>query len=147
MKNGIVIYSKTGNTRSVAERLAQAMYCQIFEIRAVSDDPNILIPELVMKPDVSTFDHLVFASPVHGFSVSKIMESYLKQLKDLDGKTVDLFITHHFPFAWMGGNRALKQMKLITEAKKGIVGKMISVNWTSKKREQVIEELVKTYSV
>jgi len=147
MKNGIVIYSKTGNTRAVAERLAQAMYCQIFEIRAVSDDPNILIPELVTKPDVSTFDHLVFASPVHGFSVSKIMEAYLKQLKDLEGKTIDLFITHHFPFAWMGGNRALKQMKAIVEAKKGIVGKVTSVNWTSKKREQVIEELVKTYSV
>jgi flavodoxin len=147
MKNGIVIYSKTGNTRSVAERLAQGMHSEIFEIRAVSDDPNILIPELIVKPDVSAFEHLVFASPVHGFSVSKIMEAYLKQLKDLDGKTVDLFITHHFPFAWMGGNRALKQMKLIIEAKKGIVGKLTSVNWTSKKREQVIEELIKTYSV
>ena len=146
MKKAIVIYSKTGNTRVVAQKLAQSMHSEIFEVKAVSDDPNILLPQLTEKPDVSGFDHLVFASPVHGFSLAKIMESYLKQLSDLTDKTVDLFITHHFPFAWMGGNRALKQMKRIVEAKKGIVGKMTSVNWTSKKREQVIDDMIQSYS-
>jgi len=147
MKKAIVIYSKTGNTRSVAQKLAQSMQSEILEVKAVNDDPNILLPELTEKPDVSLFDHLVFASPVHGFSLAKIMDAYLKQLNDLTGKSVDLFITHHFPFAWMGGNRALKQMKKIVESKNGLVGKMTSVNWTSKKREQVIDEMIQSYSL
>ena len=146
MKKAIVIYSKTGNTRSVAQRLAESMHSEIYEVKAVSEDPNILLPQLTDKPDVSGFNHLVFASPVHGFSLSKIMDAYLKQLNDLTGKSVDLFITHHFPFAWMGGNRALKQMRKIVETKKGIVGKTTSVNWTSKKREQVIDDMIKSYS-
>ena len=147
MKNAIIIYSKTGNTRSVAKKLSENLNCELLEVAAVNDDPNILVPELTNKPDTTNYEYIVFASPVHGFSLAKIMEAYLKQLPSLEGKTIDLFITHYFPFAWMGGNRALKQMELIVKAKQASVGKKVSVNWTSKKRDSIITNLIKDFSI
>jgi len=146
MKKGIVIYSKTGNTLGVAKRLAFKMNLEVMEVKVENDDPNILNPVLVEAPDVSSYDHLVFAAPVHGFNLSKAMYVYLNQLPDLSGKTVDLFITHFFPFAWMGGNRTLKQMKMIIEGKHAIVNQMTSINWKSKKREFVISQMIENYA-
>ena len=146
MKTVVIIYSKTGNTRAVALKLAHSMYAEVLEVKAVSDDPNILIPELVVKPSVEPYEHLVFASPVHGFSLSKIMEVYLKGLPDLTGKSVDLFVTHYFPFAWMGGNRALKQMKLIVESKNGVVGEATSINWSNRKRDSDVISMIEKYT-
>ena len=147
MKSLIVLYSKTGNTLGVAKRLQEASKFDLREVTAQSDDPNILKPELVEIPDVKGYDHLIFASPVHGFNLSHIMDAYLKRLPNLSGKTVDLFVTHFFPFAWMGGTRTLKQMKKLVEAKNGKVDKMTSVNWKSKKREEVIVKMIEAYSV
>jgi len=145
MEKGIVIYSKTGNTLGVAKRLAKRLNLEVREVKVENDDPNILNPVLVEIPDVSSYHHLVFAAPVHGFNLSKAMYVYLNQLPDLSGKTVDLFITHFFPFAWMGGNRTLKQMKLIIESKNAIVNQMTSINWKSKKRELVITQMIENY--
>lgn len=145
MKSAIVLYSKTGNTLSVAKKLEAVSDFDLKEVTAMSDDPNIAKPELVEAPDVLGYDHIVFASPVHGFNLSRIMNAYLNQLPDLTGKTVDLFITHLFPFAWMGGTHTLKQMKKIVEFKNAKVGKMTSINWKSKKREQVIVEMINSY--
>ena len=146
MRKGIVIYSKTGNTLGVAKRLSQKMNVEVMEVKVENDDPNILVPKLTQIPDVTTYDHLVFAAPVHGFNLSKAMNVYLNQLPDLTGKTVDLFITHYFPFAWMGGNRTLKQMNMIVESKHAVVNQMTSINWKSKKREFVINQMIENYA-
>lgn len=146
MEKAIVIYSKTGNTLGVANRLAKKMNIEVLEVKAASDDPNVMNPVLTYVPDVSSYKHLIFASPVHGFSLSKVMQTYLNQLPDLNGKTADIFITHFFPFAWMGGNRTLKQMKQILENKNVKVNQMTSVNWKSKKRESVIDQMILSYS-
>jgi hypothetical protein len=45
----------------------------------------------------------------------------------------------------MGGNQVLKQMKKIIESKHGEVKMMTSINWKSKKRERVIEDMLKAY--
>lgn len=143
MKKAIIYYSKTGNTESVAKRFSDF---DLLKIKAESDDPNILKPVLVESPEVKDYDYLVFASPVHGFQLCKIMVAYLNSLDDLSGKVIDLFITHHFRFACLGGNQSLKQMKNIVEAKNGQVRFMTSVNWKSKKREEIIEAMIKQYN-
>lgn len=145
MRKGIVIYSKTGNTLGVAKRLAEKMNVEVMEVKVENDDPTILEPKLTQIPVVSSFDHLVFAAPVHGFNLSKAMYVYLNQLPDLTDKTVDLFVTHFFPFAWMGGNRTLKQMKMMIEGKHAAVNQMTSINWKSKKREFVISQMIENY--
>ncbi|MDT8336970.1 MAG: hypothetical protein RQ856_03985 [Candidatus Izemoplasmatales bacterium] len=142
MKKAIVYYSKTGNTKIVAERFSGF---DLLRIKAESDNPNILKPVLVETPEVKDYDYLIFASPVHAFSLCRVMVAYLKSLEDLSGKAIDLYVTHQFPFAWLGGNQSLKQMKKIIEAKNGEVRFMTSVNWGSKKREEVIEAMIKQY--
>ena len=146
MKKKVIYYSKTGNTQSVAERLAAVLNADIEPIVAVSDDPNIYDVELISNPHIEGFDHLIFGSPVHGFSVSKIMNAYLNQLSNLKGKTIDLYITHFFPYAWMGGTRSLKQMKNIIEHKGGSVRFMTSINWKNKNRENDIIEMITRYN-
>lgn len=142
MKKCVVYYSKTGNTKEVAQKLKDF---DLLEIKAESDDPNVMNPVLIEKPDINGYDYVVFASPVHGFQISKVMKAYLEQVSDFSGKTIDLFITHFFPFAWMGGNGSLKQMKKIIESKGGVVRHMTSVNWKSKKREHIISKMVDAY--
>ncbi|MBU1143583.1 MAG: flavodoxin [Firmicutes bacterium] len=147
MKKAIVIYSKTGNTLGVAKRLSEKMNVEVMEIKVKDDNPNIMEPTLTYIPDISNYDHLIFASPVHGFNLSKVMQVYLKQLPDLENKTADLYITHFFPFAWMGGNRTLKQMKNILESKHCKVNRLTSINWKSKRRESVIQTMIENYSM
>lgn len=143
MKKCVVFYSKTGNTLSVAEKFKDF---DLLEIKAELDDPNIEHPNLTQIPDFSDYDHVVFATPVHGFQISKVMRTYLTQVLDYHDKVVDLFITHFFPFAWMGGNGSLRQMKKLIESKGGSVRYRTSINWKSKKRESVIEKMVVDYS-
>jgi NAD(P)H dehydrogenase (quinone) len=146
MKKAIIIYSKTGNTLGVAKKLAEKMDIEVLEVKVENDNPNITKPILTQAPDVSSYEHLIFASPVHGFSLSQVMQTYLSQLPNLSGKTADLFITHFFPYAWMGGNRTLKQMRRILESKQVEVKQMTSINWKSKKRESVISSMIENYS-
>jgi flavodoxin len=151
MKKAIVFYSKTGNTRLVAERLKEAFdhkneLVDLLEIKTKSDDPMQTEVEFVNQPDISNYDHVVLASPVHAFQPSKIIQAYIKTLNHVENKTFDLFITHHFPFAWLGGNGSLRKMKKMLENIKATVNLRISVNWSSKKREQVIQSLLEQFT-
>lgn len=147
MKIGIIIYSKTGNTRSVAQSLLETLINQghdasLLEIKAASDDPEQVKVDLIERPNTSDFDRLIFASPVHGFMPSQVMKTYLLELDDLMQKKVTLFVTHQFPYAWMGGSGTLNQMKKYVVKKNGNVQKMFSINWSSKKRAQNIQDLL-----
>ena len=144
MKKAVVIYSKTGNTRSVAERFSGF---DLLEVKAESDDPNQTNPVLTEIPKVEDYDYLVFAGPVNAFQLAKVMNVYLKQLPDLNGKVIDIFITHHFPFAFLGGNQALKQMTKIINSKGTRVRFKTSVDWSSRKRELKIAEMIEKYVI
>jgi len=142
MKKLIVYYSKTGHTESVVNRFedfdSQA-------IKAQSDDPNQKTVEFIFKPSIDDIKHIVFACPVHGFQACRIMKAYIKQLSDFAGKTIDLFVTHHFRFAWLGGRQALKQMRHLIEEKGGKVRYETSINWQSNKRELDIQSMIEKY--
>ena len=142
MKKAVVYYSKTGNTETIAKKFSGF---DLLKVSAVSDDPNIVHPTLVSVPDIDAYDYIVFASPVHGFQLSKIMNVYLNQLQNIDGKLIDLYITHFFPFAWMGGNQTLNQMKKIIKSRGGEVRYKTSINWKSRKKEHTINEMIKLY--
>ncbi|MFU8792902.1 MAG: flavodoxin family protein [Acholeplasmataceae bacterium] len=145
MKTAVIYYSKTGNTEGIAKEIAEKHHFDLHKITATSDDPMQKDVKLTSAPKTDAYERLIFAGPVHGFSIPAIMKSYLSQVGDLTGKTIDLFITHHFPFAWLGGNRTLRQMKRLILEKNGVVNQMTSVNWTSKKRQSVIINLINAY--
>jgi flavodoxin len=145
MKNALIVYSKTGNTLAVAKRLNEVLEYELLSVTALSDDPNQTFVSLVETPDVSVYPHIIFAAQTHAFRLSKVMQAYLNQLESLAGKTVDLLVTHYFPFAFLGGNQTIKQMKKMVEFKGGTVLRTFCINWRSKKREQTILSMIETY--
>lgn len=51
-----------------------------------------------------------------------------------------------FPFAFLGGNRVLKQMTAICKGKQAEINQSFVINWTSKKRDKQIEKLIEDIS-
>jgi len=150
MNVAIVIHSQTGNTRTVAERLREALVAKghaasIIEVRlAAESKPGDRNAKLASVPDVSGYDALAFGSPVHGFSLSPAMTSYLKQAPSFKGKRAACFVTQGLRFTWLGGNRTIGQMKRACEAKGAKVCGTGVVGWGRKDREKQIADLVAT---
>jgi len=147
MNIGMIVYSQTGNTHSVAtkleEKLAAAGHAVTLERIEVTGEVQPGKPvQFTTLPDAEEYEALVFGSPVHAFSLCQAMVDYLEQVASLQGKKVALLVTEAFPYPWLGGNRAVRQMKRACESKGAIVCGSGIVNWMKKRREQQIVEVV-----
>lgn len=150
MNIGIIVYSQTGNTLSVAEKLRDALKSKghtatIDRITAEGDvSPNSGKPlTLKSKPDPSKYDALVFASPVMAFSLNPVMKAYLAQMKELKGVKAACFVTQQLPADWMGGNRAIRIISRALKEKGADVCCSAIVHWKDEiKREQQTAEAV-----
>lgn len=116
MNIGLIVYSYTGNTLFAANQLKDALEKQghkvtLAQIKAENEDPKLTEFTLTQSPDPLPYERVIFACPVRGFQVAPIMKIYLEDLPDLTHKPVGLFVTHAFPFAWMGGKTAVSMMK------------------------------------
>ena len=58
-----------------------------------------------------------------------------------EGKSVACLTTQHFPYAWMGGNRAIRQMKGLVTAAGATVRGSGMINWSRKTRDEQIQEV------
>ncbi len=143
MKIGIVVFSHTGNTLRAAgalesELLERGHDPEILRLEVPADyKPGEAAVELEGIPDISGCDGLVFASPVHAFSLSAVMREYLGRAEIPPGTRKAALITQHLPFAWLGGNRALRQLEA---ACGGSLNGGAIVNWSRSNRERQIEE-------
>lgn len=151
MKIGIIIYSHSGNTLSVANKLCEKLNlkgfdCYLDEIKAEDEDPNIKNPILITNPSVAYYDVLIFATPVRAFMISPIMQAYLKRIESLSQKPVFLFVTHHFPYAWMGGRTTIAAMSKLIKDKQGSILDSFVIDWSNKKRKQQIDQLLSRIS-
>ncbi len=149
MKIGIILYSYTGNTLSVAQRIEEALKAAghtvtIDRVEPESDKQNPGTPiKLKSAPDVSSYDAVIFASPVQAFSLAAVMKQYLSGISGLEGKKVYCFVTQQLKKGWMGGNRALKQIAAACKAKGAMATSGGIVHWSSPSREDQILEVVK----
>ncbi|GAB4115067.1 MAG: hypothetical protein Kow00103_09550 [Candidatus Caldatribacteriota bacterium] len=148
MNIGIIIYSQTGNTNSVALKLKEkfsagghSVNIEQIEISERSS-PRATNFQFKTKPDVDKYDALVFGAPVQAFSLSPVMKSYLTQMVSLKGKKVACFVTKGLPFCWTGGNQAINKMEKICKSKDGEVCGSEIVIWGSASREQKIAEVI-----
>lgn len=152
MKIGIIIHSHTGNTLNVAERLKEELtkvgnLVSLEQVIAINEEPSKSGSiELKTKPDISSYDVLIFGAPVRAFSLSPVMKAYLLQVQSLKGKKVSCFVTQAFPYAWMGGNRSISQMKNSCESKGATILETGIVNWPQKQREKNILEVLEKMS-
>lgn len=154
MKIGIVIHSRTGNTLGAARKIAAGLEeaghsVSLGQIKADGDEAQAVFPvQLQYEPDITPYDLLVFGAPVHGFSLSAVMKTYLSHLKTLKSQKVVCFVTHYFPYRWMGGMQAVGQMKSLCTEKEGTVFVCEIMNRTEKDREAKIRSILeKTASV
>lgn len=104
----VVFYSYSGNTKSVALRIADLADADTYEIRTVEDYPsdphetaNVSrrerssgnLPKLVDDmPDISGYDVIYIGGPIWNGYMSTPLESYLERT-DFSGKTVIPFST------------------------------------------------------
>lgn len=152
MKIGLIIFSQTGNTLSVASQLKEKLAgkghsVQIEELKAVGEvRPDNTELRIEKMPDLGQYDALVFGSPVMAFSLNPAMALYLKQVSSIQKAKTACFVTHFFPFAWMGGTIAVRQMKSLIESKGVSVADTGVINWSNGRRPKEIEELVERIS-
>ena len=151
MKIGIIVYSATGNTYSVANQLHEKLAMLGHDVTI----DRILIKNITQPgknidfdniPDTKEYTSIIFASPVEAFTLNKVMQEYLTQISSLDGKKISCFVTQHFPYPWMGGNQAIARIKKLCKAKGATIDKIGIVNWTNKRRKQMIADVVERLS-
>ncbi len=138
MEIGIIVYSKTGNTYSVAEKLQKKLKADghSVELEEVKPGENITFEN---KPEIDAYDAVIFGSPVHAFSLAPAMKEYLNQIQSLEGKKVACYVTKGLPFKSTGGKQAISQMTEIIQSKGGnILGTDILV-WKGGKLENIIK--------
>jgi len=152
MNIGIIVYSQTGNTNSVALKLKEELSAtghsvDIERVIPAGDaQPGAKDIQFESRPEVGTYDALVFGAPVEAFSLSQVMKSYLSQVASLKGKKVACFVTKGLPFYWTGGSRAIVQMKKICDSKDAAICGTGIVVWMGKGREKKIADLVEKLS-
>ena len=152
MKIGIIVYSQSGHTLLVAEKLKQRLAALGHEAEiervtiAGESRPGAKDIEFINVPRVDRYDTLVFASLVQGFTLAIPMAEYLKQLPPLQGKKAACFVTKQLPSRWTGGNRAVGQMKKICEAKGAAFRGAAIVYWAESRRDKSIAECVNCLS-
>jgi NAD(P)H dehydrogenase (quinone) len=153
MKIGILVYSQTGNTFSVAQKLKEKLVAaghavnieRLTTVGGVTDANKAKIEKL---PDLSGYDALVFAGPVQAFSLSRVMAAYMNQLPPLNNKKAVLFVTKGLPLAWTGGSRAIAALKKGVETRGGKVCATGIIVWNKGRDRQiadVVEKLSKSF--
>lgn len=148
MNIGIIVYSQTGNTYFVAQKIQDELLkknhkVNIEKIEVIGNECPRKNPfQFKTLPLINKYDVLIFGSLVEAFSLSPVMKSYLEQLDSFEKKKVVCFATQFFPYPWMGGNKAIKQMRKICETKGVTVCQTAIINWKNKKRNEMIIEAV-----
>lgn len=147
MNIGIIVYSQTGNTLSVAQRMQESLIAaghtvQIGRITLQQSTGAGTSAPLADIPSVSGYDAVIFAAPVQGFSLCRAMTKYLQQLPDLRGLPVACFITQALTKKWMGGNHAWNTMRELLLEKGTEPTRIGHVHWRSGERDALIADAV-----
>jgi len=149
---GIVVYSQTGNTYAVANRLKDKLvslgHTVTLERLETEGEvkPGAKDVSFGALPQLDGYEALVFGSPVQAFSLAQAMQSYMEKLPPVQGKRVAFLLTQYFRYPWMGGTRALRQFRNSTGVKGATLCGTGIVNWSRRDREQQIEQVVDALS-
>lgn len=151
MHIAIIVYSKTGNTLYVAEKMKEKLLksghqVTLERLEAINEDEND-VSKIVLCQDIKDYhaDAYIFGAPVHGFMLSSVMQAFLKDFAFLTDKPVLYYVTQFFPFAWMGGKSAIKQFSNELTSKNAKLVAYHDINWsTKKKRAKQIEDAIKS---
>ncbi|HOP12098.1 MAG TPA: NAD(P)H-dependent oxidoreductase [Oscillospiraceae bacterium] len=150
MNIGVIVYSETGNTLSVAKKLEQALKTAghavtLAKIEA-DRDPKTGVVTFKSKPAIDAYDTVIFASPVQAFSLARPMKLYLDQISALSGKKAACFVTQGLKKDWMGGSHAIRQIKSACKVKGADIALTGIVHWSCADHDVQIDEVVQKLS-
>ena len=149
MNIGILVYSLTGNTLNVAQKIQEHIQKEggtavLERITAENGDAgNPSDIRLKDIPDIKKYDKLIICAPINGFMLCRAMTMYLKGHAGLSGKTVNCFVTQHLKSSFFGGNKGIKQIKSFCENQGAEVKNTANVHWSSAQRDAEIENAAK----
>lgn len=147
MKIGFIIHSQSGNTLSVAHKLMDQLKIQghdvvLTHIKDEDVNNSMQHPErlvTVVDEITSNVDVLFIGGWVQAFSLCRGLNHYINHQLSIQAKETHLFLTHHFPFEWMGGTNAMKQL-VKPLMSKGLDIKTSKIfNWSRKNNQHQIE--------
>ena len=146
MKIGIIVYSYTNNTLTIANQLKTALLDKGYDvgvesIKAMNEDPNNTHIVLTQSPNLTQYDKVIFASCVRGFNCAPIFKTYLNSIDSLKGVKCAGFVSQYFPWDTLGGNQALNVMKSLVESKEGQYSSLRSIHVKSKNKDNQINDL------
>jgi len=101
MNAAVVYFSRTGNTKKLAEKIAEAIEAPIFDVAATAPS------------SVAEFDLLVFGTPVEGASPTKEARAFLEDMSVVSGKKAIVFNTCRL----FGNSRTNKALEKLLSAK------------------------------
>ena len=147
MNIGIIVYSLSGHTLTVATRLKDKLAANghsvtLERVETVGPaKPQFENAELKTKPPVDAYDALVFACPVRGGTIPPPMKRSMEQIPSLQEKQVACLVTHFFKREW-GANQVLVAMRELCESKGATVLGVNEVRWFSLRRKERIAGMV-----
>jgi len=97
MKPCVLYFSRTGNTKRMAEAISEATKAPAFDM--TSSEPSV----------VEDFDLLIVGTPVEGFRPAKETVAFLERLPKTEGKKTILFCTHAL---WKGSTFKVLEKEL-----------------------------------
>ncbi|MBS3972872.1 MAG: flavodoxin family protein [Erysipelotrichia bacterium] len=154
MNIALIIHSQTGNTLTIAQRLKQHLEndnhkVYLLHIKNKDDANTMKTPvDIITYGDLPSteFDVVIYGGWVQAFGLCLGFSEYLQHHEPQKSQKVFTYVTQHFPYAWMGGNRALSQMKSILAKKNMQVYSFQVFNKTNKNLEQQIQTWIEKIS-
>ncbi|MGA3060679.1 MAG: flavodoxin family protein [Candidatus Bathyarchaeia archaeon] len=101
MNSCVVYFSRTGNTKHLAQAIADTVKVPIFDL--ASTQPSAL----------TSFDLLILGTPVEGSNPAKETTSFINSMTKVEGKKAILFTTYKA----FGNERTMKKMEKQLEPK------------------------------
>lgn len=146
MNIGIIVYSYTNNTLSIAKRLESYLLSKghtasIQSIKADNENPNASTFRLTNQPNTQAYDAIIFGTCVRGFDCAPIFKDYMQTLNSLSNKKIAGFVSQYFPFDSMGGNQALGSMESIARKKNAQLNKLGSIHMKFRNVDKQVEHL------
>lgn len=150
MNIAIIVHSQTGNTLSVAQKLRtrfeeKGHSVSLSHIKdSDSQDSSNQKPGAVFLGDElpQDSDVLIIAGWVQAFSLCQGLSNFLNTWPIIKTHQTHIFVTHHFPYAWMGGNNAISQMKSSLSKQNIVVNSAKVFNWSNKSNLNQIDSWV-----
>jgi flavodoxin len=101
MNAGVLYFSRTGNTKRLAQEIAETAKMPIFDIA------------LTEPSAVQNFDILIIGTPVEGSRPTKETLAFIENMPNVDGKKAILFCTYRF----LGSGKTFKILEKALAAK------------------------------